>query len=78
MQLFRGSSALPADDAPPEQATSSPVDDYDPVVDEAKRWENLSQEHYQAFIGDKECIRIDRYPDIWVTTAIFPLSVSTR
>jgi hypothetical protein len=26
----------------------------------------------------KECIRIDRYPDIWVTTAIFPLSVSTR
>ena len=25
----------------------------------------------------KECIRIERYPDIWVTAPIFPLSVST-
>jgi hypothetical protein len=41
----------PTDTASPEQSTT-PADDYDPVVDEAKRWENLSQEHYQAFIGE--------------------------
>ena len=28
--------------------------------------------------GSKGWIRIDGYPDIWVTEPIFPLSVSTR
>ena len=71
MQLFRGSSALPADDAPPEQATSSPVDDYDPVVDEAKRWENLSQEHYQAFIGEDGLL--NEFAMMWALRERFPL-----
>ena len=31
-----------------------------------------------TYANGKAWIRIDRYPDIWVTTAIFPLSVSTR
>ena len=35
----------------PEEPTT-PADDYDPVVDEAKRWENLAQKDYQAFIGE--------------------------
>ena len=69
LQLFRGSSALPTDTASPEEPTTA--DDYDPVVDEAKRWENLAQEHYQPFIGEDGLL--NEFAMMWALRERFPL-----
>jgi hypothetical protein len=69
LHLFRGSSALPSD-VSPEQPTT-PADDCDPVVDEVKRWENLSQEHYQAFIGEDGLL--NEFAMMWALRDRFPL-----
>ena len=69
--LFRGSAALPSDDSPAESLTPATTYDYDPVIDEANRWEHLAREHYETFISDDGLL--NEFAMMWALRERFPL-----
>ena len=71
--LFRGSTALPPDDASglPPTTEATPTDDYDPVIDEANRWEHLPPEQFQIFVSADGLL--NEFAMMWALRDRFPL-----
>ena len=71
--MFRGAAGLPPtvrpDGALPAQERET--DQFDPVIDERKRWENLAPDSYQQFIRPDGLL--NEFKMHWQLRALFPL-----
>jgi hypothetical protein len=68
--LFRGEDARPASVESPA-AVPTDSDDFDPVLDETKRWQHLGREHYEMFFAPDGLL--NEMAMMWALRERFPL-----
>ena len=69
--LFRGTSGLAVDTSSPAAPADRDDGEFNPVVDEMRRWEALSADQYSAFVAEDGLL--NKFAMLWAMRERFPL-----